>query len=271
LIRFGDVKYEISDFSNAARIPPPQFVMSTSPNSVSLRPGEKKIVEVQVNSSIQGIENLTTNHIDGLQTYFSSNKRELSPSGVATTPLIIEAFQNAETSPYTLLINANFAPGTSDYIPLNQEELVPLKTQSEKYSSYTILPLIVLPPPTFSETFGNIISTISVVIFVLVPTIISLRPTVLTNRLPDLINLERSNLIQVNASIIAGVLIFLSLEGFDAPRQTQVTFITANIVFPFPISIIASLVNYNKFAMRLMIAGFINLMISVILIAFIGL
>ena len=89
----GDIKYEISDYSNAARIPPPQFVISTSPNSVSLRPGEEKTVEVQINSSTAVFQShaiLSTNNIDGLQTYFTPNKRDIPPIGIVTSHLNIK-------------------------------------------------------------------------------------------------------------------------------------------------------------------------------------
>ena len=80
--------------------------------------------------------------------------------------------------------------------------------------------------------------------------------------------LSKIEIITIDASVIVGVLIFLSLsEGFDPSEQTEITIITANIVFPFAISVIVAVNDREKFATRLMIAGFINLMISVILIA----
>ncbi len=70
----------------------------------------------------------------------------------------------------------------------------------------------------------------------------------------------------INASVIVGVLVFLSLEGFNRSQQSEITFVTASIVFPFVISVIVTILGKNNFATRLMIAGFINLMISIILI-----
>jgi YVTN family beta-propeller protein len=81
-------------------------------------------------------------------------------------------------------------------------------------------------------------------------------------------NISKIDILGINAAVIAGVLIFLSLtEGFDVTEQTQITIITANIVFPFAISAILAILNHEKFATRFMIGGFINLIISVILIA----
>jgi YVTN family beta-propeller protein len=82
--------------------------------------------------------------------------------------------------------------------------------------------------------------------------------------------ISKSDIITIDASVIVGVLIFItfsSTEGFEIAEQTQITMITANIVFPFAISAVVAVRNYDPFATRLMIAGFINLMISIILIA----
>jgi DNA-binding beta-propeller fold protein YncE len=80
--------------------------------------------------------------------------------------------------------------------------------------------------------------------------------------------ISKGDIITVDATVIIGVLIFISFsEGFEISEQTQISIITANIVFPFAISAVLAVRNYDKFAIRLMIAGFINLMISVVLIA----
>jgi len=80
--------------------------------------------------------------------------------------------------------------------------------------------------------------------------------------------LSKAEIITIDATVIIGVLIFLSLtEGFELSEQYQINVITASIVFPFAISAIIGVTRREKFATRLMIAGFINLMISVILIA----
>lgn len=80
--------------------------------------------------------------------------------------------------------------------------------------------------------------------------------------------LSKTEVIAIDASVIVGVLFFLTIsEGFAISEQTHITIVTANIVFPFAISAVLEVINREKFAMRLMIAGFINLMVSVILIA----
>lgn len=79
--------------------------------------------------------------------------------------------------------------------------------------------------------------------------------------------LSRTELIGINASVIVGVLIFFTLsEGFASSEQSQISMITAYIIIPFTISVITALNNYEKLSMRLMIAGFLNLIISTVLI-----
>jgi hypothetical protein len=71
-------------------------------------------------------------------------------------------------------------------------------------------------------------------------------------------------IIEIDAAVITGTLILISLQGIDLPR---ITGITATIVFPFAISVIVTLIHKEKLGTRLMIAGFINLMISIVLLA----
>ena len=42
----------LADFTRWVAIPPPQLFVSTSPNSIELIPGQKKTIEVRVNSSV---------------------------------------------------------------------------------------------------------------------------------------------------------------------------------------------------------------------------
>ena len=113
---------------------------------------------------------------------------------------------------------------------------------------------------------------LSILILVISIIIVSVFPDISKRKLivdsKQQTTLSRIDILSIDGGIIAGVLIFLSLtEGFDVTEQTQITIITANIVFPFAISAILAILNHEKYATRFMIGGFINLIISVILIA----
>jgi YVTN family beta-propeller protein len=93
--------------------------------------------------------------------------------------------------------------------------------------------------------------------------------------------LSKFEILTTDASVIVGVLIFLTFtQGLEIAPQTQIntnssnivfSLITAIIVFPFAISAVVTMRNYDKFAIRLMIVGFINLMTGIILIVALGL
>jgi hypothetical protein len=130
--------------------------------------------------------------------------------------------------------------------------------------------------PSFWEKYGNTISIIVLGAFIILPALFSARPTILsgiTNILVSkksndsrLLEIDNTDILGINVAVITGVLIFLSLEGFDPNEQSQINLITANIVFHFAISAIATLLKFRLFGIRFMIVGFVNLMISVILI-----
>jgi hypothetical protein len=94
-----------------------------------------------------------------------------------------------------------------------------------------------------------------------------------------LLNLKSAETIQSCVAVIAGALILLTLTtsgiigGID---RYQITFITADIIFPFAISALLALFDAKKhdviprLSTRFMVAGFINLMISISLLAIIG-
>jgi YVTN family beta-propeller protein len=74
------------------------------------------------------------------------------------------------------------------------------------------------------------------------------------------------DIISVDAAVIAGVLILLTLSGLAGSEQIQLGIVTINIIFPFAISGIAVLIDKKEFAIRMVNAGFIYLIISVILV-----
>jgi hypothetical protein len=144
------------------------------------------------------------------------------------------------------------------------------------------------PSLTFLQTHGNIISIVSLIILLTLPTLFSIAPSVsnnvgrlfiLTNKLPNLKEeIDQSTIIQIDGAIIAGTLILLTLTTATSGgiNRSQITFITADIIFPFAISAIVALFNisqnsrFKQFEKRLMIAGFVNLMISIMLMAVMG-
>ena len=150
VIFYGEVRREgflITDFTRLVAIPPLELSVSTSPNSVVLRKGEPKTIEVKANTS-QGYEptiNLEAkSQSEHLILDFTQN--DTSPEskialripsyGIATVPLTISSKDNAPIGSYSMFIFAN-----SSFPP---EEF--LKPKPIKGYATTFLPPSVLTP-----------------------------------------------------------------------------------------------------------------------------
>jgi hypothetical protein len=85
--------------------------------------------------------------------------------------------------------------------------------------------------------------------------------------------LEPKDILTANASVVAGVLIFLTVGGtelFESQLIIHISILTASIVFPFAISAIRILTTNDPVTgIKFTIPGFVLLMISVVLITFV--
>jgi hypothetical protein len=149
VVFYGEVKKQDdgiyrTDFTRMIAVPPLELSISTSPNSVDLRKGEKKTIEVKV-STIQGYEptvNLNaSSHSDNIVLDLTQNDTSSIPRtalripsyGVATVPLTITSSEDASIGPYTLFIFAD-----SSFPP---EELIRARyTEQNGSSSSNFLP-----------------------------------------------------------------------------------------------------------------------------------
>ena len=120
----GGTSSSITDFVKTVAIPPLEISISPSPQSLTLRPGDSKVIELRVNSS-QGFEPTvflsTANQSGDIKSDIKFNKLRIPSYGTATTPVTISASKNAASRPYTLFIFANtiFPPENliTEFIP----------------------------------------------------------------------------------------------------------------------------------------------------------
>jgi hypothetical protein len=135
----------------------------------------------------------------------------------------------------------------------------------------------ILPPFNDAENIGIALRNNNLT-YVIPLGITSVFAIWLYKRLPkktyDPEQMKVQDLLTVDASVIAGVLIFLTVGAsgvFTGRFIQQVGILTASIVFPFAIAAIATLIKgrVEEYGIKFMIIGFIYLMASVILIAFI--
>ncbi len=149
------------DSDNALYVPIPQFTISTSPNSIDLRPGEEgKDVELRVNSTIHSTPKLSffTNQTRGIEVDLIPKEERLTPAAMTTSFLHVKVLGNTTFRyhvPYTiqLLSNISFPKIDSNLIKgINKNNrmsaTIPLQP------SY--LTVTILPPLQFSDYFKNL-------------------------------------------------------------------------------------------------------------------
>jgi hypothetical protein len=144
------------DFTDAVNIPPAQFIISTVPSSVILRPGDKETIEVQVKSTTGFTPkvDLYTSQSGHIQLHFVTNKLFIPPYGIASVPLDITIPQNIPDRPYTLILSGDATFPFQSFIPINSSEDTGISfpfIQTNKVTSQTALIVTILKPLSFQE------------------------------------------------------------------------------------------------------------------------
>jgi hypothetical protein len=172
---YSDVqKYDnsnvISDFTRWVAIPPPELHISTSPNNVTLSPGEDENIEVNVKST-EGYTpavNLSAEApSDGsIKFYFKNgfDKLVVPSYGMVSTSMIISAVQNASIAPYTITIfaNSSFPPEQliTVKLPANRTSssstyFPPSVQESQNVFASSTMAITVLPPKTWQQQISE--------------------------------------------------------------------------------------------------------------------
>jgi hypothetical protein len=144
------------DISTWVHVPPPEFVISASPSSVILRPGQEKSVELQMKATTAIIPAnvfLFTNRIDGLNLNLIPNKVFTTTRGAATSILQVKALENSKARTYTLPILANISFPTAGKL-LGSDQIVS-NSLSRNITMSSNIAIEVLNPLTFEEKLNN--------------------------------------------------------------------------------------------------------------------
>jgi hypothetical protein len=247
--------------------PTKKLTIYSWPDLITVRAGEEITRKIPINTTDLNVEsknNLTDmNKDDNIMLNFDPQLVELPKTGIRYTTLTVKAGEDAYKGNPTLTNQTvNVSSVSSEGISTNLTQTFDLE---------------ILPPFTVVEKISN--SLRNNPFSYLIPIgITSLFAIWLSRRIqnknydPERIRVR--DIITVDASVIAGVLIFLtvgSAEVFSGRAIQQVGILTASIVFPFAIASIITLIkgNVEAYGIKFMISGFVYLMVSVILIAFI--
>jgi hypothetical protein len=150
------------DFTSWVHIPPPEFVISASTNSIILRPEEEKTIEVQVNSTTGFEPTISFSAInqDGIDLNFKSNRVNVPSYGMATIPLDIKISGNAPARPYTIpfIANATFQPDSLESLieaRSSEENGLIIPQESENIIKQSNLIIEVLQPLSLEDKFSH--------------------------------------------------------------------------------------------------------------------
>jgi hypothetical protein len=157
------------DITNRVFIPPPDFIISASPSSIILRPGEEKTIGLQLkaNTNIKSEAFLSTDQTthnyagyhdgDVVKLDFTSNRISIPSYGIVTSSLNVKVSQNAKPGPYIIPIFANVSIPTelkSRASSITGEILY--NSISEHIAKNSNITVTVLPPVTIQEKLSSL-------------------------------------------------------------------------------------------------------------------
>jgi hypothetical protein len=255
----------LQDWVPARTVPPRLNQLAFGwPENFVLRAGEEFRQKILVNSTelntLQTITPEDANQTDGIQVSFIPSNFEVPKDGITKVDLLVRSSDALPVRNYSIPIRVNSVTRDAG-----------LK------NNYTEAFIVQITPPLSSlEKFSNLLSSYAFYLSfipLIITSIIALAMSRIINTKTSVFsNLSITDVITIDASVIVGVLFFLTLGGGELSSGTDRLYIgvlTASIVYPFAISAIRVVVKGSpESGIRFMIAGFIYLMISIALIAF---
>jgi hypothetical protein len=259
----------LSDYVLLEHAPPKQKIIDYSlpKEIVKVKAGDQEIRTMSINTTDLNTEETYTftdaNKEDNIMINFEPESVTLPLTGVVNTKLIVKAEGDAYKGNPTLT---------------NQSVTVSSSTEGGEPSDWNeTFDIEILPPLSPLENISNILTN-NYATYLIPLAVTSVFAIWLFKRIDksksDFGWIKVKDILTVDASVIAGVLVFLTIgasEVFSGNAIQQVGILTASIVFPFAIAAIRTLISghIEKQGIKFMTMGFAYLMISVILVAFI--
>jgi len=112
----------VTDFTKWINVPPQELQLATYPQSIELRQGESKTVELTINST-SGLEPDVSLYSENQGTdpvlYFSAKKLKIPSNGFASIPLTVSTSDNTDIGPHTIFIFANSSYPAFEFVKVN--------------------------------------------------------------------------------------------------------------------------------------------------------
>jgi len=147
----------LTDFTKWINVPPPELQVATYPQSIELRQGETKTVELTINST-SGLEPdvmLSSQNQDNDPILdFSAKKLKIPSNGFASIPLTVSTSSNTKIAPHTIFIFAKSSYPAFEFVKVNatpHDFEFPFKIQGENNIVKTSLLIDVKEPLSLTD------------------------------------------------------------------------------------------------------------------------
>jgi hypothetical protein len=146
----------LNDITDKVHIPPPEFNLTTSKNSLQLRPWETQNTELQIksNTKIYSQFHLSTNEPEGINVKLVPNQTAIPAQGISATQIKITALDNATEGSYTVPIISKISfPLKVQFQGISQD--IPNSNSSVSIFQNTTLAVNILKPLSISEHLND--------------------------------------------------------------------------------------------------------------------
>jgi len=151
----------VSDFTKWINVPPQELQVATYPQSIELRQGETKTVELTINST-SGLEPDVSLYSENQGTdpvlYFSAKKLKIPSNGFASIPLTVSTSSNTKIAPHTIFIFANSSYPAFEFVKVNattHDSEIPFKIQGDDKMVKTSLLIDVKEPLSLTDKISE--------------------------------------------------------------------------------------------------------------------
>ena len=268
-----DIQSSITDPINRLTLSDNTFIYPAPPleskidydweKPIKIRPGTERTFKLFINSTDLPAKQTQlfsdANPTDGIHISFIPNNVSVEQTGKNFTTMNIKVDEKAYSDKLT---------------KIDQIINIGVKTEDNatKTNHGTLLLVIEILPPLSLGDFLVETKLIYVIPIVITGAIVFWISNII-EKVKDYHSFSVEDLLNADATIIAGVLIFLTIGSLEFSTViNKVGILTASIVFPFAMGAVRTLVkgDVESLGVKFMVAGFIYLMTSVIVIGFVN-
>jgi hypothetical protein len=175
----------ITDFTKWISVPPPEIKLTTNPESVKLRQGETKTIELLINSSSYTQPEITIyskNESSRPMLHFNTNNLEIPSNGFASVSVTINTSRDTEVAPYTVPIYANSTFPSIEFLKSNtsssQGLQLPLEIKGEDRITESSLLVDVEEPLSLTDQISEFWNKLGEPLSFLYGVVAGLSPTI---------------------------------------------------------------------------------------------